>query len=132
MHNVSPGDRAKKGSVMSNAIALRFYVHQPRKHGNVLLFEWLLGQAKQLGIHGGSAFLAIAGYGRHGVIHEQKFFELPEVLPVMVEFIVPSEDADRLLAIVRREGIHCFCTRTPTEVLDVDAASDRQVHRPSE
>ena len=62
-----------------NAVALRFYVHQPRKHGKALLFEWLLEQAKQLGIHGGSAFFATAGYGRHGVIHEQRFFELPEV-----------------------------------------------------
>jgi uncharacterized protein len=46
-----------------NAVALRFYVHQPRKHGKVLLFEWLLERAKELGIHGGSAFFAEAGYG---------------------------------------------------------------------
>jgi uncharacterized protein len=103
-----------------NAVALRFYVHQPRKHGKVLLFEWLLERAKQLGIHGGSAFFAAAGYGRHGVIHEQKFLELPEVLPVLVEFIVSAEEADRLLALVRREKIHCFCTRTNTEVILID------------
>ena len=103
-----------------NAVALRFYVHQPRKHGTVLLFEWLLEQAKQLGIHGGSAFFATAGYGRHGVIHEQRFFELPEVLPVMVEFIVSPEEAENLIALVRREKIHCFCTRTSTEVILID------------
>ncbi len=103
-----------------NAVALRFYVHQPRKHGKELLFEWLLGRAKQMGIHGGSAFLSVAGYGRHGVIHEQRFFELPEVLPVMVEFIVTSEEADKLLALVRSEKIHTFCTRTPTEVIMID------------
>ena len=101
----------------SNAVALRFYVHQPRKHGKVLLFEWLLEQAKQMGIHGGSAFFAAAGYGRHGVIHEQRFFELPEVLPVMVEFIVSDDEADRLLDLVRAENIHTFVTRTPTQVI---------------
>jgi len=100
-----------------NAVALRFYVHQPRKHGKQLLFEWLLERAKELGIHGGSAFLAVAGYGRHGVIHEQRFFELPEVLPVMVEFIVTPEEADKLLDLVRAERIHTFCTQTPTEVI---------------
>jgi len=103
-----------------NAVALRFYVHQPRKHGRQLLFEWLLEQAKALGIHGGSAFFATAGYGRHGVIHEQRFFELPEVLPVMVEFIVSSEEAEDLLALVRAEKIHTFCTRTPTEVIVIN------------
>lgn len=100
-----------------NAVALRFYVHQPRKHRDTLLFEWLLERAKEMGIHGGSAFFATAGYGRHGVIHEQRFFELPEVLPVMVEFIVTPEEADKLLALVRAEKIHTFCTRTPTEVI---------------
>jgi PII-like signaling protein len=103
-----------------NAVALRFYVHQPRKHGKVLLFEWLLERAKELGIHGGSAFFAMAGYGRHGVIHEQRFFELAEVLPVMVEFIVTAEEADKLLGLVRAEKIHTFCTRTPTEVILID------------
>ena len=103
-----------------NAVALRCYVHQPRKHGKALLFEWLLEQAKQLGIHGGSAFFATAGYGRHGVIHEQRFFELLEVLPVMVEFIVSTEEANRLIELVRREKIHCLCTRTPTEVCLID------------
>ena len=62
-----------------------------------LLYEWLLEQGKSLGIHGGSAFFATAGYGRHGVIHEQRFFELPEVLPVLVEFIISPEEVDMML-----------------------------------
>lgn len=107
-------------SCTMNAVALRFYVHKPRKHGNQLLFEWLLEQAKAMGIHGGSAFFAAAGFGRHGVIHEQRFFELPEVLPVIVEFIVQADEADRLLELVRKERIHTFCTRTQTEVILVN------------
>ncbi len=107
-----------------NAVALRFYVHRPRKHGKELLFEWLLARARELGIHGGSAFFAAAGYGRHGVIHEQRFFELPEVLPVMVEFIVTPEEADKLLALVRAEKIDAFCTRTPTEVIIINESPD--------
>lgn len=107
-----------------NAVALRFYVHETRRHHkhDALLFEWLLQGAKEMGIHGGSAFLAVAGYGRHGVIHEQRFFELPEVLPVMVEFIVTAEEADKLLALVRDEGVRLFCTRTPTEVVLIEGA----------
>ena len=105
-----------------NAVALRFYVHETRRHHKykTVLFEWLLEKAKTMGIHGGSAFIAVAGYGRHGVIHEQRFFELPEVLPVMVEFIVSEEEADRLIAMTREEKIHMLCTRTPTEVIHID------------
>jgi len=47
---------------------LRFYVHENRRHRRILLYEWLLQQAKRLGIHGGSAFRAIAGFGRHGIL----------------------------------------------------------------
>lgn len=103
-----------------NAVALRFYVHEPRKHGRELLFEWLLERAKGMGIHGGSAFLAVAGYGRHGLIHEQRFFELAATLPVMVEFIVTAEEADKILDLVRSEKISTFCTRTPTEAMVID------------
>ena len=114
-----PAPATSKESPM-NAVALRFYVHQPRRHGKDLLFEWLLQRAKEMGIHGGSAFFAAAGYGRDGVIHEQRFFELPETLPVMVEFIVSAEEADKMLDLVRAEKIHCFATRTPTEAIVID------------
>jgi len=103
------------------AVALRFYLHQPRKHGKVRLYDWLLERARDMGIHGGSAFFAVAGYGRHGVIHEQRYFELPEVLPVIVEFVVTPDEANKLLDLVRAEKIHTFCTRTPTEVVLTDA-----------
>ena len=45
---------------------LRFYVHENRKHHHILLYEWLLEQAKKQGMQGGSAFRSIAGFGRHG------------------------------------------------------------------
>ncbi|HKW79737.1 MAG TPA: DUF190 domain-containing protein [Casimicrobiaceae bacterium] len=99
---------------MSGTI-LRFYVHENRIHRHVALFEWLLEQAKKLGIHGGSAFRAIAGFGRHGVLHEEHFFELAADLPVQVEFVVSDAEADSLLELLRREGIGLFYCRSPAE-----------------
>ena len=103
-----------------NMVALRFYVHESRKHKKVLLFEWLLDRAKDIGIHGGSAFTAIAGFGRHGVIHEQHLLDLVSDLPVMVEFIVSEDEADQLIALVKSEKVHTFCTRTRTQAIVVD------------
>lgn len=107
-------------------VALRFYVHETRKHKTILLFEWLLGRAKAMGIHGGSAFTAIAGFGRHGVIYEHHWYELAADLPVMVEFIVTEEEADKLMEMVRQEQIHTVCTRTPTEVILINGARDKK------
>ena len=76
---------------------LRFYVHENRLHRHIALYEWLLEQAKALGIHGGSAFRAIAGFGRHGILHEEHFFELAAEMTVVVEFVVSDDEADKLL-----------------------------------
>lgn len=98
-----------------NGIYLRFYMHENRKHHNLLLYEWLLEAAKNFGIHGGSAFRAIAGFGRHGVLHEQHFFELAGDLTVEVEFLLAIEQADAFLEMLRREGVRVVYARTPAE-----------------
>lgn len=107
-------------------ILLRFYVHEFRRHDGKLLYEWLLERAKQAGIHGGSAFRAIAGYGRHGVLHEQRFFELAADLTVVVEFVVTETEAERLLELVRAARIELFYARIAAEFGAVDGDSGRE------
>lgn len=97
------------------ATVLRLYMHESRRFHGMLLYEWLLEQARKLGIHGGSAFRAVAGYGRHGVLHEQRFFELAGELPVVTEFIISDADAERLLALVRKENIDLVYVCWPAE-----------------
>jgi PII-like signaling protein len=94
---------------------LRFYVHEKRRHHHVLLYDWLLEQAKELGIRGGSAFRAIAGFGRHGVLHEEHFFELAGDLTVEVELAVTDDEAERMMTRIRDEGISVFYVRTAVE-----------------
>ncbi len=87
---------------------LKFYIHENRRHHGILLYEWLLERARQLGIQGGSAFRAVAGYGRHGVLHEAHFFELAGDLPIEVQFFVSEDEAGQLLDLVRLEKIQVF------------------------
>lgn len=98
-----------------NGTLLRFYVHENRRHGHILLYEWLLEQAKATGIHGGSAFRAIAGFGRHGILHEEHFFELAADMTVQVEFLVTDAEAAQLLDLVDREKESVFYTRVAAE-----------------
>jgi PII-like signaling protein len=96
-------------------IHLRFYVHENRRHRGILLYEWLLERAKKLGIHGGSAFRSVAGFGRHGVLHEEHFFELAGDLTMEIEFLVSDDDANRLIASIQQEKIRLFYARVPME-----------------
>ena len=100
---------------MTKGVFLRFYVHENRRHGSILLYEWLLQAAKSAGIHGGSAFRAIAGFGRHGVIHEQHFFELAGDLTIEVEFLLSEEQAQALLDRVQAEKVRVVYARTAAD-----------------
>lgn len=97
------------------ATVLRLYVHESRRFHGMLLYEWLLEQTRRLGVQGGSAFRAVAGYGRHGVLHEENYFELAGELPVVTEFIVSESDAQRILALVRKENIDLVYVCWPAE-----------------
>jgi PII-like signaling protein len=94
-----------------NGYSLRFYMHENQKHHGKLLYEWLLEAAKKREVHGGSAFKAIAGFGRHGQLHEAAFFECAGEQTVLVEFLVSAAEADALVALVQAEKAPLFWAR---------------------
>ena len=98
---------------LTDGVQLRFYMHMHARHDGLLVSEWLLEQAKRHKLGGGSVFRAIAGFGRHGVLHQEAFFELADDLPVAVEFLLRDHEADALLQRVRESGVELVYARTP-------------------
>jgi PII-like signaling protein len=96
-------------------IYLTFFVQEDRTHHGILVYEWLLKEARRLGLKGGTAFKAIAGFGRHGLIHADHFIELAGDLPVEVTFMATEEEAERLIAFIEQEGQSMFYIRVPAE-----------------
>src|SRR4030095_3159840 len=107
--------RYQCGAPVMNGTLLRFYLPENRMHRHIALHEWLLEQAKALGIGGGSVFRAIAGFGRHGILHEEHFFELAANMTVEVEFAVDDAQAARLVVLLRLERVSIFYARVPAE-----------------
>jgi PII-like signaling protein len=107
---------------------LRFYVLENQRLHKVLLWEWLLKQASEMGIRGGSAFRAMAGFGSHRVLHEDHFFELAGTLTVELEFIVSDDEAQRLIELVQREQVRLFYARTPARFGVINGA-ERDLER---
>jgi uncharacterized protein len=97
-------------------VYLKFYVQEKRQHHGILAYEWLLETAKKLGVHGGSAFRAIAGYGRHGRLHEEHFFELAGDLSVEVGFALTEQEAESFLAHLAGEKLKLFYIKVPLEM----------------
>lgn len=96
-------------------VLLSFYISEKQHHSDMPLYEWLLEDAKAMGVHGGSAFRAIAGFGRHGHMHEDTFFELAGELAVKVEFILDDALAERLLERVRRLNMNVYYLKQAVE-----------------
>jgi PII-like signaling protein len=96
-------------------VCLQVFVSEASRHHGKLTYEWLLDAAQGLGIAGGSAFRALAGFGRHGR-HDAGFFELAGELPVVVEFFVDDAMADRLLEVISGAGLQLVYAKLPAEI----------------
>lgn len=92
---------------------LRFYVPEGHRLHGMLLWEWMLREANRLGVRGGSAFHAMAGFGHHHVFHTDRFFELGGSLVVEVEFVVTGEEKTRLLEAFGAERLRLFYADLP-------------------
>lgn len=98
---------------VQQGVHLTFYCHSRTRHDGLLLSEWLLEQAKNHHLGGGSVFRAIAGFGRHGVLHEEQFFELADDLPIKIEFLLLEDEAETLLQLVRDANVDATYAHYP-------------------
>lgn len=93
---------------------LTFFTQQDRTHDGQPLGDWLVAEARRLGIGGATLVLAAEGFGHHRRIHAARFFELADQ-PLEVTMAVTAEEAARMFERLRREGIKIFYVKAPIE-----------------
>ncbi len=98
-----------------NAICLQVWVAEASRHHGKLTYEWLLDTAQQMGVTGGMAFRALAGFDRHGH-HDAGFFELAGDQQVVVMFFTESALADQLLHAITTAGLKLPWARQQAEL----------------
>ncbi len=100
---------------MSRGVLLKIFVSEDMVHGGEPLYEWILERAEALGIPGGTAFRAVAGYGRHGHLQAQRMIDLAPNLPVQVQFVATELQVRQLLDLLNEARISAFYVRSPVE-----------------
>jgi PII-like signaling protein len=112
-----------------NGYQLTFYTEQNRHHGHRTVSEWLLHEAKQLGIQGATVIHCAEGTGHAGAHHAAHLLKLADQ-PVQVILAVTEDEAQRMLDAVQAEHVHVFYTRAPIEfgVLGGEAHSGEPKH----
>lgn len=97
-----------------NGYQITFFTQQDRRHHGQSLAEWLVRLAGEMGLRGATLIPASEGIGQHGRVHSAHFFELADQ-PLAVVMAVTAEEADRLFARLRTEGVALFYVKTPVE-----------------
>ncbi|KAF0098920.1 MAG: hypothetical protein FD187_2272 [bacterium] len=100
-------------------LCVRFYTTEGMRHQHQSIVDWLFEQARILGIPGGTAFRASAGFGRHG-LREEHFFELAGTLPEAVEFFAGDKQVSALLARIRASGLKLLYVTYPVRLGSTD------------
>ncbi len=93
---------------------LTFFSQQGRTHHMLSITDWLLQEARAIGIKGATVAAAQGGYGRNGKYHSIHFFELGEQ-PVEVTMAVDSEQAERIFSRIEEEKLRIFYIKIPIE-----------------
>lgn len=91
-----------------------FFTQQNRKYGDESVANFILEEAKKLGVRGATLFSGKEGFGHDGRYHADNFFELEDP-PVQVALALSSEECDLLLSRFKEEGLRVFYTKTETE-----------------
>ncbi|WP_115719782.1 DUF190 domain-containing protein [Gallaecimonas mangrovi] len=91
-----------------------FFTEQDRKHKGQMIADWLLAQAKEVGVSGATVIVAEEGFGREGKLHSAHFFELADV-PVEVTMVVSDANKDKLIDKVKEAGLGIFYVINPVE-----------------
>lgn len=93
---------------------LTFLTEQDRHHANLPLGEWLIQEARKLGVAGATLITAAESFGPNHKLHSAHFFELSDQ-PIEVTMALSAADAERLFNRLHEEKIDVFYIKTPIE-----------------
>ena len=93
---------------------LTFFTQQDRRHGFTPLGDWLLQEARRLGIKGATLIAAAEGFGHDRRMHSAHFFDLADQ-PQEVTMAVTADEAQRLFQRLHEGKIKIFYVKSPIE-----------------
>ena len=93
---------------------LSFYSIRSVKHDGLSVDDFLIREAKSVGIKGVSVALLHKGYDHEGVIHSAGFFELSdEALEITI--IADEDSCEKLLSRLKNSNAKIFFTKSKVE-----------------
>ena len=83
--------------IVEDDFLLRIFIGEDQKHHGKLLYETIIGKARELEMAGATVIRGIMGFGADKRIHTSKILDLTENLPVIVEIIDTEEKINQII-----------------------------------
>lgn len=86
--------------MQGEAKLLRIFVSSTDKFKYMPLYEVVVLAAKRYGLSVATVLKGFMGYGSSSIIHTQKFWELTEKIPIVIEIVDTADKIDSFLEII--------------------------------
>ncbi|HVN35837.1 MAG TPA: DUF190 domain-containing protein [Casimicrobiaceae bacterium] len=108
---MNPGSERPKVVV---GYQLTFFTQQDHRHRGKSLAQWIVEEARSMGIGGATLIAASEGYGHHRHLHHRHLVNFPDQ-PLEIVMAVTAEEADRIFARLDAEKVKVCYSKTPVE-----------------
>ena len=79
---------------------LRVFIGESDRRGGMLLYEWIVRQAKEHGLAGATVLRGVEGFGARSRVHTARILDLSTDLPIVVEIVDTLEKIEAFLPII--------------------------------
>ena len=95
---------------------LRIFIGENDRHEGRPLYEWIVLEARRLGLAGATVLRGLEGYGAHSRLHTAKVLRLSSDLPIVIEIVDTQEKIERLIPVIDAAIGEGLVTIEPVEI----------------
>ena len=95
---------------------LRIFVGENDRHEGRPLYEWIVLEARRLGMAGATVLRGLEGYGAHSRLHTAKVLRLSSDLPIVIEIVDTQAKIERLIPVIDAAIGEGLVTIEPVEI----------------
>jgi PII-like signaling protein len=95
---------------------LRIFIGESDRHEGKPLYEWIVLEARRLGLAGATVLRGLEGYGAHSRLHTAKVLRLSSDLPIVVEIVDTREKIESLVPVIDSAIGEGLVTIEPVEI----------------
>ena len=99
---------------MTKGYFITFFTQQSRVHEGMPLADWIIEEAKKIGVRGATLSSGTEGFGHDGRFHSGNYFDLEDT-PQLITMALTIEECDQLVARLESAKLRVFYSRSEAE-----------------